>query len=116
MPAPKIDSYRFGRIVVDGQAYQRDVILLPDQVISDWWRQEGHALRAADLQAVIAARPQVLVVGQGAFSQMRVTSEARQALQEAGIELLALPTEQACQAYNELRQEKAAGAALHLTC
>jgi hypothetical protein len=44
MIPPKIDSYKFGRIVIDGQAYSRDVIILPDRVIRDWWRDSGHIL------------------------------------------------------------------------
>ena len=58
----------------------------------------------------------MLVVGQGAYGRMRVPAETRQALQAAGIELIAQPTEQACQTYNRLRQKRAVAAALHLTC
>jgi hypothetical protein len=60
-----IDSYRFGQIVVNGQAHHKDVIILPDRVVGGWWRKEGHLLSLDDLQAVIEAAPEVLVVGQG---------------------------------------------------
>jgi hypothetical protein len=33
MAVPQIESYRFGRIVVDGQVHTRDVIILPHRVI-----------------------------------------------------------------------------------
>jgi hypothetical protein len=116
MGAPKIESYRFGHLVVDGQAHERDLIILPDRVRGDWWRQKGHALHVDDLEAVFEAGPEVLVVGQGAYARMRVTPEARHALQTAGIELVVQPTEQACQTYNRLREQRPAAAALHLTC
>ena len=111
-----IESYRFGRIVIDGQVHAKDVVILPERVIGGWWRQEGHALHAEDLAAVFEAAPQVLVVGQGAYGLMKVTEEAQRALEQAGIELVALPTGKAVEAYNRLRSERAVAAALHLTC
>ena len=116
MGTPSIDSYRFGRIVIDNQPYTQDVIILPDRVIPNWWRREGHSLYAADLEDVLAAEPDLLVVGQGAYGRMGVSDEARQTLEQAGIELVAEPTGQACETYNQLRDGKAVAAALHLTC
>lgn len=116
MGTPSIDSYRFGRIVIDSQPHGKDIIILPDRVVPNWWRQEGHSLRAADLEDVLAAKPDLLVVGQGAYGRMAITSEARQTLEQARIELVAQPTKQACETYNRLRDRKAVAAALHLTC
>lgn len=113
---PHIESFRFGVIVIDGQSHTRDVIVLPDRVIGGWWRKEGHTLHTEDLEAVIEASPEVLVVGQGTYSHMQVTRDTQQALQEAGIELMALPTENACQTYNNLRKQRPVAAALHLAC
>ena len=31
--APKIESYRFGHIVIDGETHTNDVIILPERVI-----------------------------------------------------------------------------------
>jgi hypothetical protein len=114
--APHIGSYRFGQIVIDGQAHRKDVIILPDRVIGGWWRREGHNLRPEDLKPVFEATPEVLVVGLGASGMMRIAEETKQALQDAGIELFALPTGQAVETYNRLRAERVAAAALHLTC
>jgi hypothetical protein len=116
MHTPHIDSYRFGHLVVDGRAYSKDLIILPDRIIANWWRKEGHALLPADLEEVLAARPNLLVVGQGTPGRMIVTAEARQSLELAGIDLVAQPTERACKTYNALCQKKAVAAALHLTC
>jgi hypothetical protein len=116
MSTPYIDTYRFGHLVVDGQSYHRDVIILPDRVLAGWWRKEGHSLCTDDLAAVFEAGPEVLVVGQGTFGRMRVTPETSQALQAAGIELIAQPTADACQTYNDLRERRSVTAALHLTC
>ena len=116
MIAPKIDSYMFGRVVIDGDTHTKDVIILPDRVIAGWWRRGGHALHPEDLQAVIEAAPDVLVVGKGAYGRMQITPDARVVLETAGIKLLSENTEAACQRYNQLRKEYKAAAALHLTC
>jgi len=111
-----IDDYRFGRVDIDGRTYTSDLILLPHRVIENWWREEGHVLHASDLGPVFELKLEVLIVGQGAYGRMRVPAEARQALNDAGIELVALPTPGACETYNALSRERAVAAALHLTC
>ncbi|HUX02133.1 MAG: Mth938-like domain-containing protein [Phycisphaerae bacterium] len=112
-----IDEYQFGRMVVDGKAYRKDLILLPDGVRSDWWREEGHSLGEADLADVFAAKPEVLVVGTGAHGVMGVSPEARRALERAGIQVIVEPTGEAVGRYNALAAGgmRVAGA-FHLTC
>ena len=116
MNTPYIDSYRFGQIIINGQVHTRDVIILPDSVQGDWWRKSGHNLTIGDLQPVFSAGPEVLVIGRGAVKRMKVPSETRQALGEAGIEVIALSSNEACQRYNELCQTRRVAAAIHLTC
>jgi hypothetical protein len=116
MSTPSIDSYRFGRLVVDGQSHTKDLIILPDKVIAGWWRRDGHSLLPDDLEEVLAARPHLLVVGQGAYRRMSVSAEVKQSLNQAGIELIAQSTKDACETYNQFRGQRAVAAALHLTC
>jgi len=116
MPAPRIESYRFGRIKVDGQVYGRDLLLTPDEVVSGWWRAEGHSLTADDLAKALVAKPQVLVIGTGSFDRMRVPDETREYLRASGIEVIAQPTGAACETYNRLCNVQRVVAALHLTC
>lgn len=116
MSTPEIQSYRFGRVVINGEAHTKDVIILPDRVIAGWWRSHGHSLHPEDLTAVLALGPDLLVVGQGAYRRMDVTDQVRQALEQAGIDLIAQSTKQACETYNQSREKKTVAAALHLTC
>ena len=112
-----IDSYQFGKIVIDGVSYSSDIIILGDSVQSDWWRKQGHSLSAEDLKTVIADKPSVLVVGCGASGLMKVPDETRQVLQEHDIQLEALDTYKAVKRFNELSQQGInVAAALHLTC
>ena len=116
MGTPHIDTYQFGKIVIDGQVHTKDVILLPDRVIGGWWRQEGHVLHLSDLEEVLAAQLQELVIGQGAYNRMLIAPEVKEALPNKGIELISLPTKEACREYNRRSQSRKVAAALHLTC
>jgi hypothetical protein len=117
-----IESYDFGAMRIDGKEYHSDVIIYPEgsqggcRVDGSWWRKEGHRLDRADLHDVVKARPEVLVVGTGYYGCMKVPTETREFLKDAGIELCAEPTRQACEKYNQLKDARKVAAALHLTC
>jgi len=115
--AVHIDSYQFGKIVIDGVSYNSDIIILAGTVQSGWWRKQGHSLAIEDLASVIDAKPSVLVVGCGASGLMQVPEQVRRFLQENGIQLEAADTYQAVRRFNELTQAGAdVAAAMHLTC
>lgn len=116
MAQPRIDDYSFGKIVIDGNTYQRDVIILPDRVLPNWWRVEGHSLAYEDLQQALLGPPDVLVIGTGVYNRMQVPEELHRKVEEAGVEVMVLATKEACDSYNQLREEKSVVAALHLTC
>ncbi len=112
-----IDSYQFGKIVIDGTGYSSDCVILGDSVQTNWWRKQGHLLAVEDLQPVIEAKPSFLVVGCGASGMMKVSEETRQVLQQQNIELIALDTNDAVARFNELAEKgENVAAALHLTC
>jgi hypothetical protein len=111
----RIDHYQFGRIVIDGREDSRDLIVLPNRVVRNWWRRDGHALVLGDLVEVLDELPAHLVVGTGADGRMRPDSDTVQQLEERGVTVEALPTGQAVRRFGELDPARAA-AALHLTC
>jgi len=116
MRIPIIDSYQFGQVVIDGQVHNKDVIILSDQVISRWWRQEAHLLQSIDIDPVLQAKPSFLIVGQGAYGKLKISDEAKKSLQAANIQIIAQPTVEAWKTYNEMRETGKIAAALHLTC
>jgi len=111
-----IDSYRFGQIVVNGKTYTSDVIIFPDRVNDNWRRKTSHQLHLDELSEAIAEKPEVLVVGTGASGLMEVLPEVEQRLEAQGIKLIAEPTGEACDIYNQLCHSQKVVAALHLTC
>jgi hypothetical protein len=110
-----LDGYRFGRILVDGREETRDLIVLPDRIVRNWWRRDGHALDLEDLEDVLEDLPERLVVGSGADQRMRPGPATVDALRDRGIEVEVLPTPDAVRRYGELDAGRTA-AALHLTC
>ncbi|MEW6447545.1 MAG: MTH938/NDUFAF3 family protein [Bacillota bacterium] len=111
----KIDSYRFGEIVIGGKKYTEDVIILPGRVIS-WWRKRGHTVEVSDLNEAAGAEPEILIIGTGAYGAVRVLPEVNDFLSLKGIKLTVLPSPQACERYNRLSTQHRIVAALHLTC
>jgi hypothetical protein len=111
----RLEGYRFGRIVVDGQEHVRDLIVLPGRVVANWWRKDGHALVPEDLEGVFEELPERLVIGTGAAGRMRPDPTVLRLLRERGVEVEVLPTEEAVRRYGELDPARTA-AALHLTC
>jgi len=112
---PRIEGYSFGQIVVDGEEQTRDVIVLPDRVVTNWWRADGHRLVLGDLDDVLEELPDHLLVGTGVYGQMRPDPDTVERLRERGVEVEALPTGEAVRRYGELDPRRTA-AALHLTC
>jgi hypothetical protein len=111
----RLESYEFGRIAIDGHVETRDVIILPDRVVRNWWRQDGHALVLEDLEDVIDELPERLIVGMGADGRMRPDPALLEQLKERGVNVEAMLTPDAVRRYGELNPA-AAAAALHLTC
>jgi hypothetical protein len=113
----QIDSYQFGKIVIDGVDYSKDCLILDGVVQANWWRKQGHLLSAEDLQPVITAKPSLLIVGCGASGLMKISDEVREVLLEEDIQLEAVDTARAVERFNELLQTGVnIAAALHLTC
>lgn len=112
----KIDSYDFGRIVVDGVSYTSDVIIAAGKVNSSWWRKNGHLLVPADIESVLGKKPDLLIIGTGHSGVMKVPPETQEFLGERGIEFVIQRTEEACKTFNKNVGVKNVVAALHLTC
>jgi hypothetical protein len=58
-----ISGYRFGRIDIGGRTYTSDVIVTPECVIDGWMETAGPCSGGRRSDEVVAARPDVLVIG-----------------------------------------------------
>ncbi|MFC1513548.1 MTH938/NDUFAF3 family protein [candidate division KSB1 bacterium] len=112
----KIDTYNFGKMVVNGQVFTNDLIILPDRVIGNWRRKQGHNLHTDDLKEAFEAKPDILVIGKGTVGMMQIPDPTRRALETAGIKIHEAKTGRAVELFNELSRQYPTTGAFHLTC
>lgn len=113
----KIETYSFGLMTVDGKVYNRDLIIFPERVRTNWWRREGHCLAIEDLKEVIDYKPEALIVGTGAYGAVDIPEYTKKVLKDKQIELIEKNTSQASQIFNEyIEKGKKVVGAFHLTC
>lgn len=112
----KIDSYSFGKMVIDGQSYDSDLIIYPEKVKASWWRKAGHRVELEDLTAVLAASPEVLIIGTGYMGLMDVPEELKKELIKKNIELYVVNSRRAVDIFNLIQAKKKTIGAFHLTC
>ena len=112
-----INDYRFGQMKIDGREHRRDLKIIKGRVKANWWRKEDHRLAREDIDDILSAYPDILVVGTGESGNMRVEESLRSALKEQGIEVTAERTGEAVKTFNRLESEgRDVAGAFHLTC
>jgi hypothetical protein len=112
-----IEAYSFGSLTFAGQRYGKDLKILRGEVADNWWRKEGHRVDVGDVQEILEAGPDILVVGMGAYGLMKVTKQLVKRLSDKNIQLIAQPSGEAAKTFNKLLEEgKDVAGAFHLTC
>lgn len=111
-----IDSYSFGRMVVNSQTFTSDIIIFPDRINQSWWRKSGHRLCLEDMKEVFKAEPEVIVIGTGFYGLMKVEKEVKEKARSQEILFIVENTKKAVQKFNEFSSKKKTVAAFHLTC
>ena len=111
-----INSYTFGRFVVDGKPYESNIILFNSR-IKIARCLPNHELTLNDISPLIEFSPEYIIIGTGANGVMPVTKETEDFIKENGIKLIVEKTDDACKTYNALISEnKKVAAFLHNTC
>ncbi len=112
-----IENYTAGRMTVDGKIHRRDLKIVGGKVKGEWWRKQGHSLSIDDITDIFEAAPEILVIGDGYASNMRVPESVKKVLKEKNIELKIENTRDAVETFNQLlNQNKNVAGAFHLTC
>ncbi|MEJ2587419.1 MAG: Mth938-like domain-containing protein [Deltaproteobacteria bacterium] len=113
----KIDAYSAGSMTVNGTQHRKDLKIINDRVISEWWRDRDHRLDIGDVEDILSADPEVLVVGTGYAENMRVEEPLLSRLEKKKIQLVDQDTHTAVKSFNELREKgRDVAGAFHLTC
>jgi len=112
-----IDSYSFGRIVIEGKKFDSDCIVTQNSINASWWRKSGHELSIEDIREIIEKeKPEAIVVGKGKYGLMKILKETEDYLKEHGIEIHSGKTDEAVKTYNDVSQDKKVVGFFHLTC
>jgi hypothetical protein len=113
----KIEDFQPGRISIQGQVYTKDLKICGDHVLCPWWRKKGHQVDVEDIQDLIDARPEQIILGRGSPGLMQATDNLKKILEQEGIVLMETSTPEAIQAFNRLfEQGRWVGLGLHLFC
>ena len=111
----RLEDFSFGRLTVDGSEQTRDLIVLPDRVVTNWRRRDGHSLAMDDLGEVLDELPERLILGLGYHDRLHPDPAVIGELERRGTVVERLRTDEAVRRYGELDARRTA-AALHLTC
>jgi hypothetical protein len=116
-----VEADGFGRLLVDGELWEKDIYLLADGSVKKRKKRlakeaygTGHVVGPRELELVCEGDPQVLVVGTGYGGALSLSADGRRWLQERGIALEMLRTPEAARRFCELQGRRAA--LFHVTC
>ncbi len=111
---------KFGELDVDGQRFAKDVVIEAGQIrkwkkkpSKDYRDRYGHT--PLSVGESIPWRGRRLIVGTGAYGRLPIMPEVTCEAERRGIELVAVPTEQACQLIADCPDAEV-NAILHVTC
>ncbi|MBN2025380.1 MAG: hypothetical protein JW854_01265 [Actinobacteria bacterium] len=120
----KIGAFKFGSIEIDGKRYAKDVLI--DSGCSINKRKGGflkfgsHNISKDEIEDLASSevKPDLIIVGLGTSSAARLDPEATTWASESGIELVAIPSAEAVERFNQEQEEgsKAVAALIHITC
>ncbi len=117
----KVNRFDFGSIVIDGKQYGYDVVVLPDGSVKEREVSKAmfgsHAIRKGEIEELVKANPETIVVGTGTSGMAAVSQDAQAYAREAKLDLVALPSSEAIEKLNHLMEEgKRVAAVIHITC
>ena len=111
----RIDSTKFGEIVIDGKTYYSDVRV--------WWdgkvemRESSHTLEMNEFTALLRKKPEILVVGTGDPGTLKILPEVVQAAEDQKVEIFTETSSKATEMFNAfVADKKKVVAVIHVTC
>jgi hypothetical protein len=121
--SPKISDLSWGSIEVDGpdgtHTY-RDAKLWPGGSRGWDWNETGTShvpgIQPADVREVVDNGSETVILSRGQNRRLRVKEETLEWLEERGVEVEVLESNEAVRRYNELADEEDVGALIHSTC
>jgi len=100
-----VQSYGPGRLVVNGELLQHNLVLTPEQIIRDWRPRDFADLNGSDFADLADLEPEILLLGTGLRQRFPAPQTYRELIQH-GIGLEIMDTGAACRTYNILMSEQ----------
>ncbi|HYC44367.1 MAG TPA: Mth938-like domain-containing protein [Burkholderiales bacterium] len=99
-----VTGYGEGYVAINDQRYERSIMVMPAQPVADWDAARFEDLEPAHFQALLALKPEIVLLGTG--STLRFPHpEITRALTDAAIGFEVMDTRAACRTYNVLMSE-----------
>ncbi len=111
-----VEHYSFGNMIINGKKYVHDLIIFPHTIKDHWIRTEGHNLHWEDLTEILKEKPEIIIIGNGAYGVMTVNKNLIKKLEDEGFKVYVKHSAKAVELYNELSSKSSAVLAIHLTC
>jgi uncharacterized protein len=102
--AYSIRAYDQGYVRINDQEVRRSVVVMPQQLVTDWPPQHFAALEVAHFEALLALQPEIVLLGTGGRQRFPAPGLLRPLLgQRIGVEVMT--TAAACRTYNIIMAE-----------
>jgi hypothetical protein len=118
---PRIDRTEFGSVTVDGQTFERDIIIRLDGQVKKRRKKlssavygTSHIISLEEARHVHEPGAERLLVGAGQFGLVELSPEAAAYFEQQGCRVDLLPMKEAIEAWNEA--EGAVLGLFHVTC
>lgn len=115
----KIEEFSFGRIKIDGEEYDHDVVIdrgsigkrdkKPSKALTEKF---GHT--PLSIKEDIPWSCSCLIIGTGAYGRLPVTDEIKREAAQRRVDLVMMPTSEAIEKVNQA--DAGTNAILHVTC
>lgn len=119
-PSPRITRLSWGRLEIEGEQAFKDAKLFPGGSLEWDWRETGTdhvpGIQPKDVEGLLQHGARVVVLSKGMQGRLQVRPETLHMLDEKGIRVHVLQTEEAVRYYNELRENERVAGLFHSTC
>lgn len=118
---PRVQALSWGEVVVEGQPGAfKDAKLYPGGARAWDWRETGTrhvpGIQPADVEELLEHGAEVIVLSKGMYERLQVCPETLGLLDQRGVAVHVLQTEEAVRLYNQLAEREPVGALIHSTC
>jgi hypothetical protein len=118
--SPRIMTVAWGRLEVEGIGTFRDAKVFPGGAREWDWNETGTAhqpgIQPADVAELLDHGATTIVLSQGMLSRLHVCPETLRLLTARRVRTHVLPTEDAVELYNRLRDREPVAGLFHTTC